>query len=312
VVFFRVAAVARRWIGVVALCVAAASVPVGCKGPADGEPPANDGSAGSAGDAGPSAWIAGACGSCVAAECSSSRAACESDAECAAFLGCLHACPITASGDVEPACEAACPTPASASGSELYEAFSDCRRDADCPCTGDAGPGCPHPLLCQNCPGSSTNPDACVACLQNGCCESIASCAGSSACVAIQTCLAACPSSPVGAYWDCELACAEQHPEGYLLIRALFACIPYHCATECVPQAATCLVCLNEYCAKPRTECFYDVECAHIIGCVAKCDANDIGCQSACAAQHPAAKPLYDAMIACTSNRCGDQCVSPI
>jgi hypothetical protein len=295
---------------------AVASVAVGLSlGVACGSDDANPGGGGSGQDAATDtsddAWGGSACGSCIATACESQRVACESEAQCAAWWSCVLQCPVDASGDADSACTSACPQPAQTDGIQLLQALQACRSKAACPCAqGDAG-SCPHPLLCQSCPGTSTAAQACQKCFENSCCETLDECKKNPDCTAIRNCLTSCPQTAAG-YWDCELACGEKYPAGYPTVRALIACVPYHCPTECGGVTASCLTCQNQHCAAERTACWADVECTKIMACGAHCAVNDLECMTQCAQGQPASKPLWDTMIGCTEANCAAVCVGAI
>jgi hypothetical protein len=302
--------------------------------PAEGESPAPPGAegagatggAGGAGGAGGglppngSSWATTACGVCVSGHCRGELTACSDDLDCRAYLDCVSRCP-PREGALDAACEARCPG-ASSPGSPLLEGVRRCWRDAaelcaTCPPEpgggggGGSGGGPTIPpelqaILQQTCEPSEAA-DACDACVESNCCETIASCDGDPACAQYAGCLGACLTEGRAPY-DCVASCAEQAPGGLAGYAPHYACAENRCfapgaCSDTPPNA--CEQCLHESCGMATAKCSADEGCFTLRVCMFSC-AGDDGCVDQCQLEHSddSSVPLLQDQLDCQVDHC--------
>lgn len=234
------------------------------------------------------------CGLCVGEACASQVAACAAEPECASALECLYACPIDATGNADPACEAACPVPTSDGPAGALAALTTCRASGDgasCEACGVVPTG--HPLLNQTC-GEPVSADACTACEEEHCCET--RCNGP--CQGYITCMQGC-----GGEVSCQDGCAAAHVEGVAEFGRWLACQLPHCRDYCqslIP--GPCLECGLVHCADEYADCFGNASCYLRFWCGFNCDSH--ACYQACDAKYPEANALMGAWLLCVGDNC--------
>ncbi len=262
-------------------------------------------------------WGASACADCVNRACSEERRACSSDSACVARVTCLERCPLGPSGDLAPACAAACP----AGSGAATQAFESCRGRATRGCAAcgpvvaDAGLSpLADKLLNQVCaPG--TNADACTRCQESKCCDTRAACVGNPACKpGLTECLLGCSAMPEeSAKHRCSIACYEKDLKAAAELGGLLACIIAKCpsASECGPHDA-CSLCASERCASYYAECRATPECELISKCrLAECPppgAVTAECTQRCEARYPGGARLARDEEVCLLLSCAQEC----
>lgn len=269
-----------------------------------GGAPATGGTAGAETGSG---WAASACGLCVESTCSSALTQCEAEPSCANYIGCLEACPVAASGDADPACEAACAFPTEGAGQAAATSFASCRASSNCaPCGTSSDAGTKHPILTQVCPGSSAS--GCAKCEDEHCCDSYAACAADADCQAIKNCLKACTDPASQCYTDC--FAANPNGNGKQLTLNRFACIDVLCGVECAEISEPCDFCTRDKCANTLAACNVDEKCYIGSLCISEC-AGDQTCVQGCIAQVTGTSlDILNAFLSCADNTCSAECSS--
>lgn len=255
-----------------------------------------------------STWGASDCGNCVESSCTSEITDCTANPECAARLSCLRACPVGTDGNVDSKCETSCPTPNGSTGQTLATALDSCRQSASCTACGaapsDAGDaGCSIALLCEQCP-AAPDPDPCLQCQHEHCCNAYANCEADSACHAFRQCwLSDCPGSYTEA--QCIEFCDQKAPGGYAKFAPILACGYMSCAKTCSLPA--CYDCLAQHCAKEFVACEGDENCFRASECLAACGSTQ-KCLDDCAAKYPGSRDALLAEGQCAKNYCAGSC----
>jgi hypothetical protein len=262
---------------------------------------------GGTGGAGPVTYGDSDCGACVDAQCAAELTACKSEQECATYLGCLLECPTGADGNVDPACEEACPDPTSTAAVTARSQLTVCREvgpgATQCPACGveQEGPSCS--LVTATCPASAET-EPCSKCEDESCCETYAAYAANPEAVALKECLVGC----LGIEPDCEQTCGAQHPDGIADWAARSVCLFHHCLDECLdvpPEPCEkCLYgdCIDSFCASQST-----TEGWLLSACFATCEG-DAACEADCVDQYPEAYEGAQEFLACGSVLCGESC----
>lgn len=256
---------------------------------------------------------ASACGTCVAAACSTAIATCNGDPTCAAHLTCLDACVVTATGDADPACEAACPAPSGSAGTSAQAGLTTCRTQgagAACGACGvadggsDASAACvANPVLKQTC-AASTQPNPCNKCQFEKCCDSVKKVFDGGPATDFGDCFLACAAHDIVCYGECE----KKYPTGIKGFGEYQACLEVNCqATGACQVSSKCAECEFQKCGCELTNCKVDPSCLHINECVGSCDTPS--CAAKCTDAMPAASvALYNSLSICTTQKCLDVC----
>lgn len=262
---------------------------------------------GAAGGGGTPTFAESPCGSCLAMECATFDATCRSEPACAAYLDCVGACPTTLSGELDPACEAACPAPSGAAAADALANWSTCASGlAGCVACGHT-PAQPNPFAGQVC-SDSTDPDACYACWKENCCETGAQCFDvNPECEDLYSCTTSCAvGSPDGN--ACYAECFALHPDGVQDFLTDFACT----AVECVPcdgAEDVCGACVQEHCGASIATCLQSEPCFFAAACVIDCAESDTACLDACVADlGPQDLSAYEAWRICAIQECSAEC----
>jgi hypothetical protein len=280
--------------------------------------PAPSADAGADAEAAVMTFARSACGTCVAHACSSATTACGADPDCASYLTCLDGCGLGPAGDVDTACEKACPRSPSSSGAQAEQALTQCRTSgagATCAaCANDAGSG--DPILHQMC-APVMDPDACHQCSRNHCCVTDATCRASADCMAYKSCFKACGSGAWddgGAYvagppdgGSCEEMCYQPNPNGLAAFSGWLACLSVYCADigACGGQPQdSCAQCKNAMCGDQIAENEGTVDGFLAGGCISQCASTDVACVNACWTKYPNAKAADDALLLCVLQKC--------
>jgi hypothetical protein len=258
------------------------------------------------GDAPTTSFGDSACGTCVAQQCAQEYGWCEAEPQCQAYLACLGDCPVGAGGNVDAACEAACPATPDTLALRTHAFVATCRAYGPgataCPACGvdpAAEPLCA--LLDQKCaPPTSAAP--CAACREAHCCDSQAAFDADAEARALGACLASCSG------YACAKGCADEHPGGVAEAAALTECVAHWCPTDCYqPPLTSCQQCAQTKCANPTCGYFGDEQGWLLDTCRQAC-AGDKACQLACRDQHPSAVFALETSFACVQVACASEC----
>jgi hypothetical protein len=264
-------------------------------------------------------FVTSDCGSCVETACSQQISTCAGDPGCAAYYGCVRACPTGARGDVDATCEAGCPMPSGA-GAAAAQAVRDCRnrgQGALCAACGhlpsdDAGSS--NPLLNQQCP-ASTETKMCFICEDDHCCNGETDCNADADCLAVKACLKACVNAPPDdgggdGYNKCVYDCERNAPRaGLTHYLALFTCVQVLCLHPCGdPSVSACVDCQVNSCRDSLVACRTNADCALIFDCSAACPSGNVACIDACVSQYPAGEQLFNDYTVCGTGRCQVDC----
>lgn len=270
----------------------------------DGEPGGDGGAGASAADT----FGASECGQCVHDACAAVIAACGGDPECAAYVSCLDGCGLNADGNVDEACEQACPRGSGTTAQQAIDELTICRNTgpgASCSACVATGTGGGPGILNQSCPGSD-DPNPCYECEDEHCCETYAAYEVVPEAVAYKECLLDCLN---GGNQGCELQCFEQHPDGLTQWAPRHACLMVYCTTEdtCgeIPLSS-CEICVNDHCAESFVALLADPAGYLLWACTADCA--DAACWDTCEATYPSAAPRLESFSACAINQCNAEC----
>lgn len=262
------------------------------------------------------------CGKCVADACARERRGCAAEASCTKYLSCADACPSRSGGNLDPACEAACPRPADPAGLEAHDTFSACRtRGAGkaCPACDAGGVRYSSPLLNQVCgPPPSILPapflcDAaedpaslvpCTRCSFERCCDSRRRCDDSASCTAIFACTLVCPEADVKLLDQC-IAPNDDGVEAYA---QRIACVSMRCSAEC--DYPPCTRCKAEHCADLQVALLGTHDGFLFRQCELKCAfARQIdACVEACLVRYPSVRQANAEMELCEIRYCIEPC----
>jgi hypothetical protein len=244
------------------------------------------------------------CRACQAEACAGVEADCQSEPACAAFLTCLDACPESDAGGVEAECARACQPPKSADTAVLARAVTGCRATgygAGCGC----GPSPDAPALLSQACEPSADPDGCIKCRSERCCESREACLADDECLAYFSCVRSC--DPPAA--SCELVCGQQHPEGWTTAALLLGCSTVLCplASECTFKDPTpCAACGHLHCASATVDYFSSTAGRRDSICGSTCPGAD--CLEACSEPNPEGRALREQYLTCLTSRCLSEC----
>ena len=253
-------------------------------------------------DAGTDAgFAASACFGCIQAACPA-LTVCAADPGCGAYLGCVKACPVSGSGGVDSGCEAACAA-AAAPSAALVDARSCLESGSGCAaCGADAGPDVvseadtKNPALDQQCVPVD-EPDPCVDCVLDYCCDSADAILGNGPGAAMNDCINACDGANAD---DCQYACAKAHPDGIPDYGGWFACYGVRCAaTDACSAPDACTDCLFTSCAEALADCYTDVDCLSLYYCMYHCE--DAACGTQCMTTHAAGQQRFGDLFDCTA-----------
>ncbi len=270
-----------------------------------------DGGAGGAatgsGGAGPATWGDGDCGACVKDACATQVNGCLADPECPAYLECLEACPTTEAGDADPECQAACPRGTGTESRRAAAALDACRD----PGAGAACEACgtaprvdvpPFEELNQTC-GASDDTNACFACQDENCCETLAACDAEPDCVAYKDCV-----REGGDLYSCGV----EHPRGVEVAAPGYVCAEYHCAVgmpSCDKgERDACFTCLYDTCGAEWAALVRTRDGFLSFWCVAECAVGDNACDQACRDLYPAAEDAELQLGECLVAACSEEC----
>ena len=97
--------------------------------------------------------------------------------------------------------------------------------------TTDAGDGGSCKLV------GTSGDKTCDTCVEGSCCAIANSCVNDAECLALYTCIGACPAAGDGGAdagtVACVADCADVHPNGKAGVKALEDCVDAHCSKEC-------------------------------------------------------------------------------
>jgi hypothetical protein len=296
-----------RW----GLLVAMASGALACSS-ADGGGSGGGGDGGSSpqGAGGGSTWGDGECATCVRDACATQVDACLADPECPAYLDCLDACPVSDTGDAEPACQAACPRGTGTESLRAAAALDACRDPG--PGVGCEACGVPDraqvpdfPELHQVC-GDSVDPNACFACQDENCCETQEACNADPDCVAYKDCFR--NDTGPNPFYDCGLA----HPQGVAVFAPGYVCAEYHCAVgmpSCTKaERDACFTCLYDVCGEEWAALYRTRDGFLVSWCVGGCAVGDTACDQACYDLYPDAEDEGFRLAVCLLAGCDGIC----
>jgi hypothetical protein len=266
------------------------------------------------GDAGV-AWGTSACASCVAGACAAEIDACSHEPTCAAHLTCLRACPLAPDGNVDEACEAACPKGAGSVGEAAISALADCRRaGAGTACTAcgfDALPdaagedgGCRgDERLCQVC-APSVEAEECPRCEDENCCDTYAACKSDPLCDAYAQCMRSCT---LPSFRECMEQCdRDVSPAGFAKFSTRLGCVFALCMVEC-GAGEPCSLCVADHCREEKFACDAHEPCARLEHCVGTCEGSAL-CIDDCNNAFPEGRELAAPLDECGLRNCLDPC----
>ncbi len=271
----------------------------------------------SAGAGGASPTYATSClGGCISSACKSQISACNGDPTCASYLACLDGCPVTSSGDVDPACVAQCPPVSGLAGTDAKDAFDACRQQAagascakcvggmDGGGTGGAGGAAacqPPAALMQQCP-ASTGTDACGKCQYERCCDSVNQVFNGGPATDFANCVQACTDLA------CVQACATKYPNGVQGFGEYEGCAYVECSATGACATDQCGACSYKNCGCELASCESDPGCFLILECESYCTTTT--CAKACVtnATGAASAQLAETYAVCVSQRCITAC----
>jgi hypothetical protein len=276
--------------------------------------PGGGGSGGTNADASPEAstgFASTSCGTCVFDTCADMVAACDAQATCAEYLGCLKNCSVDANGYAEASCVTACPRPTEGVAKDAAAKLDACREFAivdECPSCGSNDADADNPILNQNCPASSET-DTCAKCNAERCCETYDTCAKDPGCVDISVCASQCE---IATYATCLKACFDQEDaDAVAKYTQDFACFDALCSygPSCPWEPpGPCNDCFLENCTQVMLACDTDPDCMLIEVCVSNCGPNAdciLDCQ---AGKSPETLAKFEARLLCKDLKCASVC----
>jgi hypothetical protein len=149
-----------------------------------------------------------------------------------------------------------------------------------------------------------------------------------SACAHVQQCTGIDICSQLGMQFDCSnpqnaciATCLNNTPCGMLGFQTFQTCQAMCQAADGGPPppmdagsgAQACTTCSTQACMQPIGACATNMGCQQWLGCVQNCNnaANPVpSCYTACDAQFPGSKALYDGVYACACTNCKAECAS--
>jgi hypothetical protein len=295
-----------------ALLVAA----LGCSSKSGGPQGAADAST----DATGASFGGSACGQCVATQCAMQITTCNSSPDCAAYVSCLDACPVT-DGNADPSCASGCPQATSSAGQQAQSQLTACRTSgagaSSCPaCGGSSDAGAEGGILHENCPPDLDAANSCAKCEHDQCCDVRLACLNDANCLALLNCEYDCEDGvpddagpntqpPDGGLYSCDEWCgAKSNPSLDKWAQAI-ACVQTLCQgpSNC-GNGDACTMCVDQYCeaediavsATPDGYLFDD--------CIGQCPTTDTTCQSACQTAYPSIQTAVSALLSCTQQHC--------
>jgi hypothetical protein len=278
-----------------------------------------------------------ACGTCVAKACATSIDACNTTPDCAAYLACLDACPVTAGDEPEPVCAADCVQPTSSSGQVASSQFAQCRTagagascgecHASAPVKDGGKPdatvadgsvkdaGADVDWLHENCPLVDAS-NSCRQCILEQCCGARAACETDPNCLKLDNCIPDCdegqpdeagatplpPDASAGQY-VCDQWCSVKTNPGLGEWARYTTCATTLCAVAC--GSPSCAQCTQQNCA---AEAFASQSTAAgylMWSCISQCASTDQTCLQQCETSAPASvQTATAAWMTCTEQQC--------
>jgi hypothetical protein len=281
-----------RLVGIVAGALVAGGLASACD--------TEESNGGGTGGAAAATFDASECGQCVAQACTGEAQACAGDPGCAAYLSCLHQCPLDVLGNVDGDCEATCPIPASSTAVELVSDYTFCRLDGGgvaCATCGFAN------ILGQQCPASPET-NECWKCEEERCCDTYNACKDDPACSQIAPCMQTCAQTDTA----CEENCILTHAAGMHLFGPRMTCIYAQCpaGNECGP-IDSCSACISEQCSNSHQACYSNGECFLLEGCVGGCEG-DATCVDTCMVTYAGGVAEFNLYAICALQKCELSC----
>ena len=230
--------------------------------------------------------------------CTAEAEACAGDPGCAAYLACLHQCPLDVLGNVDAVCEAGCPDPASSAALDLVSDYTFCRLDGagvSCAACGFAS------VFGQQCPASPET-NLCWKCEDENCCDTQAACREDPHCSEIAPCIQACPLTDTA----CEEQCILEHAAGMQFFGPRMTCIFAQCLAECA-AVDPCITCIVEQCSNSHLACYSNAECYLLEGCVGNC-AGDATCIDNCMTTYAGGAAEFNLFAICALQKCELAC----
>jgi len=168
----------------------------------------------------------------------------------------------------------------------------------------DAGStGCSaHPLLCQQCGGSSET-EQCPRCEDEKCCETHAACQADAVCNAYRTCLV--DDCKSGSLVGCIDFCEQRLPGGYAKFARRLACVTMNCLYECQApdQPEPEVVCLRDHCTREYVDCELVGDCSLLSLCIGTCAGSSI-CIDQCKGSYPDGVERFGLLERCAIAQC--------
>jgi hypothetical protein len=262
------------------------------------------------------------CGKCVTMQCAGERRGCAAEPACATYLACADACPSAPSGDIDPACEAACARPTDPAGLAALDAFTACRtRGAGTSCTtcGPASVRYRSPILQQDCKLPAVVPStpvtvcppsteaivlACRRCQYEKCCDTRTACDNSATCLELRSCTAPCAVK--------NRDCYAKYDDSILgVVGENLACVRVLCTEECSGGAVNpCATCVYGKCGDENVALYGSAKGLLLDDCELDCSA-DAGCLEKCLDATPTLKQARADYRLCVAKNCLEVCGRP-
>src|SRR5271165_733548 len=163
------------------------------------------------------------CGQCALTACTTATCAADRSG-CQAYVTCLAACPVSASGQADAVCAGRCENASNTTATSTAIRCIAAGGGGTCLACGADGGAWDGSVLGQHCP-QQTDTTPCYTCEDNFCCDTYAACHEDPDCVAYLDCLLNCDkgipddggvhdSGLPDASGDCDFYCFAAHPEG--------------------------------------------------------------------------------------------------
>lgn len=165
--------------------------------------------------------------------------------------------------------------------------------------------------------GVSTKPTAaCVACVDENCCDQARACAENPACLAYRACSDSCYGLP-----GCEEGCIGTHGAGYAAASMLLTCEHHLCNEPCehpgyaqcgfVMPDETCAACAMQHCCDTLYEVMQTEDYWALWVCIEQCGEGDGDCVNACYGEHGAGTAAALLRNNCMAIACPTECAFP-
>ena len=260
------------------------------------------------------------CGQCVTTACATAIAACGAAPDCQAYLTCLDGCAVGGDGNVDPACESACPQATSSSGQQAESQLTACRTTgagASCvACGGSSDASAEGGVLHETCAPDLDAANGCAKCIREQCCDVRLACLNDPQCLDLLNCWSDCRSGlpdeggasaqpPDGGVYSCDQWCNAKGNPSLRLWAQYLTCGEILCqeASQCGPGDA-CLACGNQNCATELLALNGTPDGYLFDDCIAQCATTDTTCQMQCQSTYPSVTSAFSAYVTCITQHC--------